>query len=668
MTSTDSFRAAMRERGIAYDGFIAPDGKLHRFKAEGDSDASSWYVLHDDGKFMAGAFGCWRRSLNEKWNSANGDQLTADEKRLMSQRWREADNARKTDEEKRQTEAKIRASTMLSAAAAVVAHPYLERKRVGVHGEIRCNDQGCLLLALRDAQAVLHSLQFIAPDKRFHDGRDKDFLPGGKVQGCFYEISDNPAGPLIICEGYATGASIHEATGWATVCAMSCGNLGPVATALRKKFPGRTLVIASDNDRFTDKNPGVLKATEAAKAAGAHLAVPDFADEDTLSTDFNDLARLAGPEAVARVITKAIPVFATPLGELQLPPDEDPTELLKHRFLCQRMSLLIIGPTGKGKSSLLLQALICWSLGKEFFGIKPTRCLSSIYVQAENDDGDIASMRDGIATGLGLSEEERRQAFARVLVFTETCLTGKRFCEEVLRKLLQNHHPDLLAIDPALSYLGADTKEQRDVGAFLRTYLNPLLFDFNCAGIINHHTNKIGAGSGSADDSEQRDFAYYGSGSAEWANWARAILALEPTRTKGVYRMHAGKRGQKLHWTQPGTDPENPVPRYAAVIAHSRDPKIIHWRQADPYEVDEVALSKSGRRSKIDPIKVADLLSEKSLPYKDWSKLAMETYDISFATFKRAKAALGEKVLRSKTNGNWCLVSDRQDDLPPSQP
>jgi phage/plasmid primase-like uncharacterized protein len=656
MTSTDSFRAAMRERGIAYDGFIAPDGKLHRFKAEGDSDASSWYVLHDDGKFMAGAFGCWRRSLNEKWNSANGDQLTAEEKRLLSQRWREADNARKTDEEKRQTEAKIKASQLLSGAAACVSHPYLERKRVAAFGAIRSDDRGCLLLPLCDVQGVLHSLQFIAPDKRFHDGRDKDFLPGGKVQGCFYEISDNPAGPLVICEGYATGASIHEATGWATVCAMFCGNL--------KKVPGRTLVIAADNDRFTDKNPGVLKATEAAKAAGAHLAVPDFADEDTLSTDFNDLARLAGPEAVARVITKAIPVFATPLGELQLPPDEDPTELLKHRFLCQRMSLLIIGPTGKGKSSLLLQALICWSLGKEFFGIKPTRCLSSIYVQAENDDGDIASMRDGIATGLGLTEEERRQAFARVLVFTETCLTGKRFCEEVLRKLLQNHHPDLLAIDPALSYLGADTKEQRDVGAFLRTYLNPLLFDFNCAGIINHHTNKIGAGSGSADDSEQRDFAYYGSGSAEWANWARAILALEPTRTKGVYRMHAGKRGQKLHWTQPGSNPESPTPRYAAIIAHSKDPKIIHWREADPAEVEEANVSKTGRRSKIDPAKVGDLLSEKSLPYKDWLKLAMETYDISLATFKRCKTQLGDRVLRSKVSGNWCLVSTRQEELP----
>ena len=82
---------------------------------------------------------------------------------------------------------------------------------------------------MRDA-AALHSLQFISREG------DKRFLIGGRVSGCYFPIG-KPDGALCIAEGYATGASIHEATGTAVAVAFNAGNLLPVASALRAKFP-----------------------------------------------------------------------------------------------------------------------------------------------------------------------------------------------------------------------------------------------------------------------------------------------------------------------------------------------------------------------------------------------------------------------------------------------
>ena len=132
-----------------------------------------------------------------------------------------------------------------------------------------------------------------------------DFCYGGRVAGCFFTLADKPDGTLVVCEGYATGASIHEATGFAVVCAMNCGNLLAVSKALREKFPQREIIIAADNDQFTDGNPGVTKAMEAAKTIHAKIAIPQFADVSTKPTDFNDLHKLEGLDTVKTQIENA---------------------------------------------------------------------------------------------------------------------------------------------------------------------------------------------------------------------------------------------------------------------------------------------------------------------------------------------------------------------------
>ena len=154
-------------------------------------------------------------------------------------------------------------------------------------------------MPLRDADGVIQSLQFIAPDGT------KRFLAGGRVQGCCFTVTSNPTGPLVLCEGYATGASLHEATGYSVICAMNCGNLPDAADAARKHWPQREIILAADDDQLTNGNPGLSKATAAAKAIRARLAVPQFRDTTTNPTDFNDLHQLEGLDTVKKQIDAA---------------------------------------------------------------------------------------------------------------------------------------------------------------------------------------------------------------------------------------------------------------------------------------------------------------------------------------------------------------------------
>jgi uncharacterized protein (DUF927 family) len=208
---------------------------------------------------------------------------------------------RKAEDAKRKAEAREKAGLIWAEAVPCTEHPYLTRKHIGANGARLY--KGMLVIPMR-AGNVIHSLQFIGADG------EKRFLTGGRVSGCYCSIGSlKDAVALCIAEGFATGATIHEATGYPVAVAFNAGNLGAVAKGMRDKFPGLTLIVCADDDCRTDGNPGLTKATEAARAVGGLLAVPDFGpDRPEGATDFNDLHQAQGQEAVARCIDAALNV------------------------------------------------------------------------------------------------------------------------------------------------------------------------------------------------------------------------------------------------------------------------------------------------------------------------------------------------------------------------
>ena len=294
---TNQFKDAISSAGLNQPEEIIDDGKIHRFSSSGKlRDDSGWYVLHSDG-VAAGAFGCWRVGITQNWCSKSTTQMTQFERDAHQKRVQAMQVQRDGEQAKRNESAAVQAASRFKAAKTATDHPYLAMKGVQAYG-IRQEGEN-LLIPMRDTAGKLHSLQSIAPNG------DKRFIAGGRVKGCYLPIG-KPTDKLIVCEGYATGASIFEATGDAVAVAFNAGNLEPVALALRAKYPDLKIVLAADDDYQTNGNPGMSKARSAAIAVGGDLAVPDFGDDRPgKATDFNDLHQIAGLEAVTRCIETA---------------------------------------------------------------------------------------------------------------------------------------------------------------------------------------------------------------------------------------------------------------------------------------------------------------------------------------------------------------------------
>lgn len=248
---------------------LQADGKVHRFRVEGDKSGSQngWYVLHSH-PVLAGAFGSWRTGATHSWREEGAKPLTAAEQAELRRQFAAMQAARAAEQEAVHQAARERAQKLWELARpAHDGHPYLARKRVRAIGLRQLRES--LLVPLRDGAGCLHSLQFIGPDGA------KRFLTGGRMAGCYFAIG-RPVGELLLAEGYATAATVFQATGVATAAAFNCGNLLAVARALRAKFPCLRIIVCADNDAATPGNPGLTKATEAARAVQGFVALPRF--------------------------------------------------------------------------------------------------------------------------------------------------------------------------------------------------------------------------------------------------------------------------------------------------------------------------------------------------------------------------------------------------------
>jgi putative DNA primase/helicase len=196
------------------------------------------------------------------------------------------------------TEAKAKRAVELSTPAPD-NHAYLIKKAIQPHGvgllgelykdlpaPVR-NKGNVLVIPMQDVNGKVLSCQFIAEDG------SKAYMAGQKRKGGFYFIKGGDR--LWICEGFATGASLHEDTGDSVACAFDTGGLMPVTGALTALYgTKRRTVIMADDDWKTDGNPGFIKARAAAHANGIKATRPLFGDVSRTpkDTDFNDMVRL----------------------------------------------------------------------------------------------------------------------------------------------------------------------------------------------------------------------------------------------------------------------------------------------------------------------------------------------------------------------------------------
>jgi RecA-family ATPase len=208
----------------------------------------------------------------------------------------------------------------------------------------------------------------------------------------------------------------------------------------------------------------------------------------------------------------------------------DPNNVLGKRWLCRGSSLVLVGQSGIGKSSLCMQLMILWALGLPAFNIVPIKPLRSLLIQAENDQGDLAEMYQGVRQGMALTPKQERLLDDRIVIYRDTTHTGEEFTS-LARRLVEHHRPDIAWADPLLNYIGDDISEQKVIAEFCCQQLNAIALDTGVIWCLLHHTGKPSKDPKSMEHWTASDLAYSGLGSSALVNWSRETAVLIRVKT-----------------------------------------------------------------------------------------------------------------------------------------
>ena len=305
----------------------------------------------------------------------------------------------------------------------------------------------------------------------------------------------------------------------------------------RKEWEARRDIIYAAIPGIDPKNknparfsrlPGAYRDGSAQRLIGTHIG-PESWDEW--------LAQRETAEDQATIVTVK--------DLISFDPKNDPDNLIGQRWLTRGSSMIISGGTGIGKSSLMMQIVIRWALGKDFFGIAPVRPLRIGIVQAENDRGDLAEAFKGVVQGLNMQVSDICALQENLHFRTEAVRTGDQFLAYA-RRFINRSKLDLIIGDPLFSYFGGDLSDQGEVSVFLRNKLQPILHETKVAWIWMHHISKATRKDG--EPLTTMELAHAGFGSSELANWAREIAVLVEVGQSKPRRFQLAfcKRGSRL--------------------------------------------------------------------------------------------------------------------------
>ena len=409
----------------------------------------------------------------------------------------------------------------------------------------------------------------------FHDPANKQIFRTLKEM----HDDNDPIDIITLTEALKTRGILDDVGGAGFVTELSyfvpaASNLAYYIEIVREKYALRQLIAASQRS-----------LTEAFS--------PDAKPKDVLAqaTDEVDRIRLvveSGREEIEEHTFAGLEAFDT---------KNDPNAVLGRRWLCRGGSCLWVGQAGLGKSSLAMQMGIMWAQGLSMWGVKPTqgKPLKSLFIQAENDEGDMAEMLQGVMRTLPLPDGIHRADFINELqknmVFHRDVLnTAKDFAKSTSR-LIAKHQPDLVWVDPLLSYVGGDLSKQEVASHFLRNLMNPISMDTGVVWMMLHHTGKPSNDPKSRANWTDHDFSYAAFGSSELVNWARAVNVLR-SLGEGVFELRFAKRGKRagLHEYclanefEDGTQPPNFTD--IAYLQHSKEG--IFWEHIPkPADLDQ---------------------------------------------------------------------------------
>ena len=301
---------AMRADGIIYDvPFLEPTGSPRRYGTDTKPRGKDATVfIHADGK---GGFYQNHTTDTDPVKFQIRHEYTEQEKREFAKK--QAEREEQADKLTRIATRKLTYLWRKKSQPAHVGFPYLVAKGIKPYTArfapaYESASPRLLIPGYSVKSGELQTLQSIVANP----GAPKIFFKNAKKKGAYCPIGKmTDENILCLVEGFATGASVHEATGFPVAVAFDSGNLKHVARAFRERFPDILLLICGDDDLDRElkegHNPGKSAATVAAEMVDGITAFPFVSiDRPDHVSDFNDMHKHYGLDHVRDYIQSVI--------------------------------------------------------------------------------------------------------------------------------------------------------------------------------------------------------------------------------------------------------------------------------------------------------------------------------------------------------------------------
>jgi phage/plasmid primase-like uncharacterized protein len=476
---TEEFRAT----GALISGYAVADGSVHRVKHKDDKSGTknAWYVLYEHPDFISGCFGHWKNpDMRTTWTSFKHDEMSTQQRQDYAMAM-EAARVRQEEERKRvQDEVAAEcAAEYNSYPDATESHPYLQKKQVASVPGLKWDGLIDLIVPMINEYGEIRNLQ------RINFDGNKLFTTGGEVKGCFCVIQGSES-LVLPCEGLATGITLYIASGATVYISFNAGNLPAVTEIARRRHPNAKLIVCGDNDRFTKNTKGEPMntgriAAEKAAGPGTMIALPQFPDSDTDSTDFNDLQVRYGGSAAVKATLQAAAVTAVPAPAAAPGQMADDFEFVDARSLTahyrpvvsiikgmigQNHITFLSAPPASYKSFIALEMAFCVAAGIPFAGRK-TRRMLVVYLAGEGHEGVKARLKAlGIKHGHEASEwliiSKLPADLLDMTKNTSVVLGIFKACQAI------GQLPGLIIVDTFHRNFSGDENSSRDFGQMLK--------------------------------------------------------------------------------------------------------------------------------------------------------------------------------------------------------
>jgi phage/plasmid primase-like uncharacterized protein/antirestriction protein ArdC len=332
LTPEQELALVCERAGLLLGGPPVMDGQKHRAPVVGGKKGAldGEYCAHADGR-PNGWVKNYKTDEYQKW-IYTGHELSPEQKAEIRRSNSAVRDAREKESQTRRAEGRRLARIQWDRSNEPPQdHPYLAAKGIEAFGVCQAWESGDLIVPgydiLARSETGLKHLDNIQIIQTITPEGEKRFSKDCVLKGAMYIIDPKNAltrdfsrvapestwAPLrpesdfreiLVAEGFATAATLHMATGQPVAVSFTAANLEPAAKNLKKVFPNIDLSICADNDHRQKKNVGLEKAELAAKAVGGRVVIPEFTEAEKARglTDFNDLAKSRGLEAVTKII------------------------------------------------------------------------------------------------------------------------------------------------------------------------------------------------------------------------------------------------------------------------------------------------------------------------------------------------------------------------------